>query len=121
MGRWPTGAQALLEKLDHHPRSRAELSVLSRISDRDWLNAIRFLVSEGLARQTGSKRGTRYQRSRTIAVDSGTTLLRSADGHVDSVVRVSYHDELIAALDVLERPAAELTCTNSSDHEELDE
>jgi hypothetical protein len=99
MTRWPPGAAAVLAKLDHHQRSRAELIVLAGIDDRDWLVAIRFLVRQGYALQSGARRGTRYRRTEVPKPKAASS---SPHFHVPSVVREAHHgllEEVLRELD----------------------
>ncbi len=95
---WPRGAEAVLAKLDHHRRSRAELIVLAKIEDADWPPAIAFLVGSGFAVRTGSQRGARYQR----ATETGRRLHNGGEAYADNLVAVGFHDlidELLRQLD----------------------
>lgn len=96
---WPRGARSILTELDHHPRSRAELIVLSGIADEDWAEAIRFLVDGGLAIRSGERRGTRYRRSSA----NGTAVVAPLAGAPSgSPVAAGYHGLLLEALGELD-------------------
>lgn len=101
MAESPTPADSVLAQLDCHPRSRAEIIVLSGIPDCEWPAAIRLLISHGHALQTGSKRGTRYQLARSVPVAAVATRERE-EPHVESAVKANYQEELFAALRMLE-------------------
>lgn len=101
MGAGRTPAEAVLEQLDCHPRSRAEIIVLSGIPDCEWPAAIRLLITQGHALQTGSKRGTRYQLARSVPVVAAPARERQ-EAHVESAVKANYLGELFAALRILE-------------------
>lgn len=113
MDGWPQGAEKVYAKLDEHPRSRAELIVLSKIEDKDWNGIICFLVASGRAMRTGTKRGTGYKRASGVPSPPPTKEIPIS--YVQSSVAISYHDlltEVLGDLDLDNTP--QTTRTNVS-------
>ena len=59
---WPPGAAEVLAAMGNLPMARGDLIDRARIPGHLWVNAIQSLVSAGVVRRTGTKRGTRYVR-----------------------------------------------------------
>ena len=94
MASWPAGAKEVLRELDGEPRARADLLLASGVDARDWNEAIDFLVDIGLARRSGTKRGTRYVAAPGGA---GNAVVRDSGrppqvGYVQPAVARPYHD-----------------------------
>ena len=103
MASWPAGAKEVLRELDAEPRARADLLLASGVPARDWNVAIDFLVDTGLARRSGSKRGTRYVAAPGGAVGGVVrdSVRSPQPGYVQAAVAKPYHDiveELFAEL-----------------------
>lgn len=104
MSIWPSGAKEILAQLDGEPRARSDLLLASGVDQDDWSTAINFLLDEGYAIRSGTKRGTRYVSARpgmTRAHVRDSLQVVSYQGYVQAAVAEPYHDivsELLAEL-----------------------